>query len=462
MNNRAMEYDFLGIGFGPSNVALAIAMEEYAASHGTRAQFAFIERKPSFVWHGGMLLEDADMQISFMKDLVTLRNPRSAYSFISYLHAKGRLESFINLKTFFPSRLEFNDYLSWVAGHFENRCHYGEDVVEILPDYGVGSAAATAAGTGGGVRRLVVRSRDADGRLHERFARNLVIGVGGEPLVPDAFEGVRDARIVHSSRYLEHLRANPALRPRRVAVIGGGQSAAEVYMDLVQRFDEASVSLIMRGGALKPSDDSPFVNEIFNPGFTDYIYWQPDERRRRMLEEFRNTNYSVVDLDLIERIYQLLYQQRVRGHAQHALLASRDIELVTPSADGVECVLRDRGEGGTERHVYDLVVVATGYRRDAYQRMLAPLGALLPAEGFGVDRRYRLKTCESCEPQIFLQGACEDSHGLSDTLLSVLSIRSQEIVEALHQGAGDGGALPALDAVSRAQASMAEPVPMSQ
>ncbi|NYI02651.1 lysine N(6)-hydroxylase/L-ornithine N(5)-oxygenase family protein [Cupriavidus plantarum] len=449
MNNRAMEYDILGIGFGPSNVALAIAMEEHAASHGTRAQFAFIERKPSFVWHGGMLLEDADMQISFMKDLVTLRNPRSAYSFISYLHAKGRLESFINLKTFFPSRLEFNDYLSWVAGHFEDRCYYGEEVVEILPDRGTGTDDA--------VRRLLVRSRDAEGRLHERFARNLVIGVGGEPLVPEAFEGQRDARIVHSSRYLEHLAANPGLQPRRIAVIGGGQSAAEVYMDLIQRFGDASVSLIMRGGALKPSDDSPFVNEIFNPGFTDYIYWQPDERRRRMLDEFRNTNYSVVDVDLIERIYHMLYLQRVRGHARHALLASRDIERVTPSVDGIECLLRDREEGGAERHVYDLVIVATGYRRDAYQRMLAPLGTLLPEDGFGVDRRYRLRTCESCEARIFLQGACEDSHGLSDTLLSVLSIRSQEIVEALHDRM-----LPALDAVPHARQAMAEAVPMSQ
>lgn len=425
MNPRDTEYDFLGIGFGPSNLALAVAMAEHADARARPAQFAFIERKPSFVWHGGMLLDDADMQISFLKDLVTLRNPRSAFSFISYLHDKGRLESFINLKTFFPSRLEFNDYLSWVAGQFEDRCHYGEEVTEIVPQH-----------VDGTVRRLAVRSRDAAGRVHERLARNLVIGVGGEPIVPAAFEGLRDPRILHSSSYLERL--GGLGKPRRIAVIGGGQSAAEVYMDLVRRFGDASVSLIMRGGALKPSDDSPFVNEIFNPGFTDYIYWQPDDRRRRMMEEYRNTNYSVVDLDLIERIYNLLYQQRVTGEARHQLLACRDIEQVVPTAEGVECVLRDRAEGGSERHVYDLVVLATGYRRDAYQRMLAPLAPLLGSDGaFSVDRHYRLQTCASCLPQVFLQGCCEDSHGLSDTLLSVLSVRSQEIVSALH---GDGEA----------------------
>jgi L-ornithine N5-oxygenase len=32
---------------------------------------------------------------------------------------------------------------------------------------------------------------------------------------------------------------------------------------------------------------------------------------------------------------------------------------------------------------------------------------------------------------VFLQGCCEETHGLSDTLLSVLAVRSQEVVDAL-------------------------------
>ncbi|MCW3505949.1 lysine N(6)-hydroxylase/L-ornithine N(5)-oxygenase family protein, partial [Burkholderia cenocepacia] len=136
MTSSALEYDLLGIGFGPSNLALAIAMEERAASAARAARpprYAFIERKPDFVWHGGMLLDDTDMQISFLKDLATLRNPRSPYTFINYLHSRGRLEAFINLKTFFPSRIEFNDYLAWVVSHFGERCHYGEEVIDVLP-----------------------------------------------------------------------------------------------------------------------------------------------------------------------------------------------------------------------------------------------------------------------------------------------------------------------------------------
>jgi lysine N6-hydroxylase/L-ornithine N5-oxygenase len=48
-----------------------------------------------------------------------------------------------------------------------------------------------------------------------------------------------------------------------------------------------------------------------------------------------------------------------------------------------------------------------------------------------VDRNYRLSAAAQFKPAIFLQGACESSHGLSDTLLSVTAIRASEITQAL-------------------------------
>jgi L-ornithine N5-oxygenase len=59
--------------------------------------------------------------------------------------------------------------------------------------------------------------------------------------------------------------------------------------------------VILRGSALKPADDSPFVNEVFSPEFTDLVFQQPDSERERLVNEYHNTNYSVVDVDLIER-----------------------------------------------------------------------------------------------------------------------------------------------------------------
>ncbi|MFB7510754.1 SidA/IucD/PvdA family monooxygenase, partial [Streptomyces broussonetiae] len=99
-------YDIVGVGFGPANLALAIAIEEHneTVAPDQRLTAAFLEKQPSFGWHRGMLIEGATMQVSFLKDLATMRNPNSRFSFVSYLHDKGRLVDFINHKVLYPTR----------------------------------------------------------------------------------------------------------------------------------------------------------------------------------------------------------------------------------------------------------------------------------------------------------------------------------------------------------------------
>ncbi|WP_268800674.1 lysine N(6)-hydroxylase/L-ornithine N(5)-oxygenase family protein [Pseudomonas huanghezhanensis] len=418
-------YDYIGIGFGPSNLALAIATQEHAAANGQAPQVCFLEKKPAFNWHEGMLIDGSTMQISFLKDLVTLRNPASRFSFINYLNERGRLQDFINLKTFFPTREEYTDYLTWAASHFADQTHYGEDVIAVEPFYHDGRFVA-----------VDVLSRGADGAVSRRRARNLVFGIGGIPTVPAPFEGVKDSRVLHSSRYrggIESVLGSFAgvrgSAPVKVAVVGGGQSAAEIFEDLASRFDHVDATLVIRGTALKPSDDSPFVNQIFNPSFTDTIFNHSEERRDALFNEFRNTNYSVVDTDLIESIFQRLYHQKVRGEVRHQLLTNREVVHAEIGDAGIELFLRDAINDRTDSEHFDVVVLATGYRRDYHRQLLAGLEDCI--DGAAVDRQYRLPMRPGSEARVFLQGCCEDSHGLSDTLLSVLAIRSQEVVESI-------------------------------
>ena len=103
-------YDLVGIGFGPANLALAAAIQEEADGTGEApVESVFLERKPEYNWHPGMLLRGALVQLSFLKDLATLRNPQSPFTFLNYLRVKGRLDKFINLRNFYPTRLEFNE-----------------------------------------------------------------------------------------------------------------------------------------------------------------------------------------------------------------------------------------------------------------------------------------------------------------------------------------------------------------
>ncbi|WP_371998722.1 lysine N(6)-hydroxylase/L-ornithine N(5)-oxygenase family protein (plasmid) [Tistrella mobilis] len=430
IDDTAAMLDVAGIGFGPSNLALAIALD--ALAPGRRS--CFFEKQPEFRWHGGMLLPGSRMQVSFLKDLVTLHDPTSRFTFVNYLHARGRLVDFINQKTFFPSRIEFNDYLCWAAAQFEDRATYGTEVVAVEPFT-----------TNGRLTAFAIRIADAAGRERVVRARSAVVAMGGRPRIPEPFRPLKgEPRLFHSSGYLRHLdRIRLADQAGgRVAVIGGGQSAAEIFSDIRSRFPRVKVDLVLRAAALKPADDSPFVNEIFNPGFTDLIFSQAPARRRAVIDEFRGTNYSVVDLDLIQAIYEDLYQQKVTGEDRLRIRAGQRITGVSAGEGGITLATRDTLSGAAATESYQAVILATGYDRDLPRDLV---GALDPhVTGWEPDRLYRVPMADPSGPVLHLQGACEDSHGLSDTLLSVVVIRVHEIATALaaHLDRVDDAAAP--------------------
>ncbi|PUA29922.1 MAG: ornithine monooxygenase [Cellvibrio sp. 79] len=409
-------YDLLGIGFGPSNIALAISVDELR-QRGHQLECFFIEKQTNFAWHRDMLLNDADMQISFLKDLATLRNPRSHFTFTNYLFEKGRLQDFINLKTFFPSRQEFNDYLAWAASHFENDCAYNEEVVEVLPEK-----------KDSDVTLLRVISRDSTGNIRERLTRNLVVSIGGTPKIPVSFLSLEnDPRIFHSSQYLSSI--TKLSHAKRIAIIGAGQSATEIFLDLHGRSSDVEIDLIMRGRAMHPSDDSPSVNEIFNTEFTDYMFSRTPEERTRLLKEFHHTNYAAPDIDQIENIFRILYNQKVTGVQRHTLITNHETREAQASDYGIRLRITDLETNLVQERDYDAVILATGYLRSHHKTILAPLAQYLP--NFTVTRHYRLDSTPNFKPAIFVQGASETTHGISDSLLSVTAVRTHEIGEAI-------------------------------
>src|SRR6202046_3159822 len=107
------EVELLAIGAGPSNLALAVALEELAPDLAENS--LVIEREASVQWQPGLLLPWAKSQVSFLKDLVTLRNPQSEFSFLNYLYSVGRLDAFINMASFTPYRVEISEYFQWAA-----------------------------------------------------------------------------------------------------------------------------------------------------------------------------------------------------------------------------------------------------------------------------------------------------------------------------------------------------------
>ncbi|WP_433799503.1 lysine N(6)-hydroxylase/L-ornithine N(5)-oxygenase family protein [Actinomycetospora sp. CA-084318] len=439
---RETVYDVVGVGFGPSNLALAIALAEYGETHaGPPLTGHFLERQERFGWHRGMLLEDATMQVSYLKDLATLRNPRSGFSFVSYLYDRNRLVDFINYGSSYPTREEFHDYLEWAADRIP------ADVV----DYGTEVTALRLVPGPGGPADLVEVDVEGPGGQRTLTARNVVLGTG---LVPHVPEGTPlGDRVWHSKDLLHRL---PEIHdPSRIAVVGAGQSAAEVVDHLHRRFPTAEVSAIFARYGFSPADDSSFANRIFDPDAVDDFYAAPPEVKDRILGYHGNTNYSVVDGELITALYRQHYKERVAGRERLRFHNASEVADLRPHDGHTDVVVESLIDGRQETVEADLVVYCTGYRCADPLAMLGDAAADWPRDDQGrahFHRDYSVVTPPEVTAGFFAPGATEHTHGLTSTLLSNVAVRAGEMVAAMVAARDERGtplARPAVAAAGR-------------
>ncbi|PPJ55284.1 hypothetical protein CBER1_04276 [Cercospora berteroae] len=443
--------DLVCCGFGPASLAIAVALHDSLELNDTRLstrapRVRFLEKQHKFAWHAGMLLPGAKMQITFLKDMATLRNPRSEFTFLNYLHSNDRLVTFTNLNTFLPQRIEYEDYMRWCAEHFNNVVDYSQNVDTV-------TAGPRNSGTGAVEYFNVQSTNTQTGERQSLKARHVVIAAGGRPNIPRSLPQ-NHPRVIHSSQYVTHINKifPEGSRPRRIAVIGGGQSAAECWHDVPTRFPGTQSVLLIRGAALKPSDDSPFVNEVFNPDRVDHVFSQDPHIRANALAMDKATNYGVVRIELLEHIYNEMYTYRLKGIAEEdwpqRIQNHREVtglrDITVDGKPAVELQIQNNSglyehhrSVGTETLEVDLVVVASGYKRDSHKDMLKEVRGLMRGgdaenDDWSVKRDYAVEFEEGAvDPGagVWLQGCNEKTHGLSDTLLSILAVRGGEMVE---------------------------------
>jgi len=421
---QARETELLAVGAGPSNLGLAVALEELAPE--LAAGTLVTERRPAIEWQSGMLLPRAKSQVSFLKDLVTQRNPRSGYSFLAYLHATGRLDDFINMATFTPYRREMSGYLAWVARSLALvRVEFGRDCASIRPRRdGTGALTGWLASF-------------ADGS--SVASRHLVVGVGRDPHVPAVFTALPAARVVHSAWFRS---AMAGLAPRdhyRVAVIGSSQSAAEMVRELPGMLPGASVTWIMRSVGPTADASSKFSNELYYPSFTDEFFAAPPRARAEVLRQMHQTNYSCLTPQTLQDLYSDRYLARLGGRRGTRVISMTDVTAAREEAAGVVLSLADRRTGAVREMGCDLVLLGTGFGTQM-PRLVRELAGDLRLSQVAVTRSYRLITGERSAAACYLQGVNEATHGISDSLLSVLARRAEDITRDLlaHRAGQDG------------------------
>ncbi|VXB93147.1 Alcaligin biosynthesis enzyme [Arthrobacter sp. 9AX] len=413
--NSGRIYDFAAVGVGPFNLGLAALTQPLEGLDGV-----FLERRESFDWHPGMMLEPAHLQVPFMADLVTLADPTSPYSFLNFLKQTGRLYRFYIRENFYPLRAEYNQYCQWVAGQLPG-VRFGTTVLETAYD--------------DGLYRLSVSGPDGPEVLQ---ARRLVLGTGTSPYVPSSAEAmVADAAagcgglVLHNADYLA--RKAELQQQRSITILGSGQSAAEIYYELLQESDAHGYQLnwVTRSGRFFPLEYTKLTLEMTSPEYVDYFHGLP-QHQRDYLNKTQKNLYKGINSDLIDAIYDLLYARSISGLVDTRLLTHSTLTGArwNPEA-GTYTLHLDHGEQGSAYTLdSDAVVLATGYgyREPAF---LAGIQDRLARDGagrFAVDRNYST----GVEPgEIFVQNAELHTHGFVTPDLGMGAYRNSCILREI-------------------------------
>ncbi|AWN25493.1 SidA/IucD/PvdA family monooxygenase [Streptomyces libani] len=397
------DLDVLGIGIGPFNLSTAALLPKDAVTA------RFIDRKEAFDWHPGLLFRHATLQSPFLKDCVTLADPTSEYSFLNYLSRSRRLNRFVVADHPNVKRREFNDYFKWICANLDT-LRFGTDVRSLDFD-----GRAFVAGTNRGTYR----------------AKDVILGVGRAPFVPEGARPHLGSTVFHGSEYL--LR-DIDITGKRVAVIGGGQTGAEIFDDLIGDDSRlpSEVTWVTRRGNFAPFDESPFANELYVPGYTRYFHAQSRTERQRLLPQQKLSSDAILQ-PLLESIYRRLYetdflQDRRLGYR---MLVDRHFTRVSPAASG--WLLTMEGPQGTEAIEADIVILATGFNHET-PAILDQLSDRLVRDEDGqvvVNEDFSLQWDGPPDHRIFAHNMSLHTHGWIDPNFAGMAWRSGVIVNSV-------------------------------
>ncbi|MFB0618788.1 lysine N(6)-hydroxylase/L-ornithine N(5)-oxygenase family protein [Streptomyces sp. AGS-58] len=415
--------DLVGIGIGPCNLSLAALAQPLA-----ELDAVFYEQRPGFDWHPGLLIDGATVQVPFLADLVTLADPTSPWSFLNYLRSRERLFPFYFAERFHIQRTEYDAYCRWVARqlpglHFRHQV----DAVRWNPERDVFEVDHTQLDADGEAEAL--------GRTH---TRNIVLGIGTAPYVPDPLRPLVETPgvpVLHAADYLDH--RDTLLAAGHVTVVGSGQSGAEVFLDLLRHRPAGREGLhwIGRTEAFAPMEYSKLGLEHFTPDYTRYFHALAEPVRDRLVAAQWQLHKGI-DAGTLAAIHDELYRRSPDGGWPDAVLTP-GVRVRTAgriATTQVELHLEHLQQGSRSRLTTDAVVLATGYRERPLDRILAGLDPYIRRDGGGrprIDEEFRLVLDPSVTGSVHVQNAELHTHGVGAPDLGLAAWRSATILNSL-------------------------------
>jgi lysine N6-hydroxylase len=407
-NSQTKSADVLGVGIGPFNLSLAALLTPI-----TSIKSCFFDQNKTFTWHAGMLLPGAEMQVNYLKDLVTLVDPTNPYSFLSYLSRHKRLYRFMNAQFKNVLRLEFNHYLNWVSRSIPN-LFFNETVEDIHFE----NASFTVH-----TSQKTLKSQ------------HLVLGNGLTANTPDCAQKYLGSKVFHNSEFLTLDRHK--WQRKRIAVIGGGQSGAEIVHYLISQTTELPSQLIWvtRRSQFSPLDDAAFTNDLFTPAYNEYFYQLSENKKKGLLQEQKLASDGI-SLTLLNTIYQKLYHLEfleAKGRF-FKLIVNHQLQQIDAQADYYNLTIEELDSA--HRHIIpaDIIILCTGYKWE-FPSYLSSLSDKISLKNnrFSVNQDFSIEWDGPKSNRIYVQNAAKHAHGLADPNFCLMAWRSAKIINSINE-----------------------------
>lgn len=411
-------HDLIGVGIGPFNLSLA------ALSSGI-PQFAssFFERKECFEWHSELVFDDACMQTTYLKDLVTPVDPTNPYSFLNYLVQKRCFYAFLNTNRKTISRQEFEAYCRWASQKLPNT-HFSSPVREVKHD-------------GKSFQVRVDQGSFA--------AQSICIGTGLRAFVPQMAKRFLGPSCFHAKSQ-DCKRAG--LHGKRVLIIGGGQTGAEIFLNGLRGLwgQAQSIRWVSRRLNLEALDESAFANDYFTPDYVKRFGDIEQCHKDRIVAEQKLTSDGIT-ASYLEEIYRELYR---RTHVQDCgtdfeILTARDMIELEKRGDEYQVTVKNQARDGVEQYYGDVVILATGFRNELPE-CLEPLFPLIKRDSLSrplLKPSFQMEWDGPQSSRLYAVNFGRHSHGIAEPQTSLMAWRSATILNDIlgrdHFSAKDSG-----------------------
>ncbi len=405
MKGVIMIFNIIGVGCGPFNLSLAALLnDDNHKSH------LFLEQKQNFSWHSGMQIPFTHIQNSSIRDLVSLVNPQSFYTFNNFLHQTGRMEKHTIAGFEYTTRWEFEQYLAWVADNI-NGIKMNSTVKKISLE-----------------KELFKVTVQSGNNTSDYLSQNISLGMGVTPYIPNCAKKHLGDNIYHNSHYLTHRKNMKG----NVVIIGGRQSALEIANDLFNHSDGIkSLSLVYRAPFINQMEDSAFAeNTIYTKAGVSQFYQLDTNLKEKLNQQYQLTSDGA-SRETITELYQNIYINEYNNNSPIAfnMYPNSEFNNLSKNEKQYRLEIRNLNSEKTEELLADIVILATGYYQSFPNHIFSE--EIINSIEFDNANRPLLKENYALQfngkGNIFYLNGARHSHGVVDPNLSLNAVRADII-----------------------------------